>query len=244
MRWLSPSPKAQVENEEHRHGPRNLDYDSYHPTNYNPFRRNRTADLRDDANRDDLEGPPAQRSSGHLVPSRKDSEEARQSRDLFPRAKSGLAVLETRKEGQSYAADYEQHTQGTLPDIQQQLNSYTYDPVRKRVHLMRRRGIFRPSDEENLEEVLHNSIKNNKPLATQTGLTGLARIAHSFGLAIDRDIKAPLAEIGVSSIINGPLLKSARKESISIIRYGRESDSNDGNIVKCRSGALLQLITR
>lgn len=216
MPWWIRDPARIAREERRQHRLRALRYNLYHDEiNYNPYRRKRTTGLRVHSGRTDLESPTAQGSSWDLVQ---------------------LAVEEARKAEQNYLKDHGQHTQGIQSDGQHQW-SPANTPRGIRLQFLKERRTFKPSDEENLEKVLHNSIKDNKHLAAQPGLTGLARLAHSFGLAINRDIKAPLAAIGVSSIINGPLVKVARKERISILRYGRGSNLDDCNIVKCRSGA-------
>ena len=194
----------------------------HHASDDNPYRRNRFASVRRPSGDIDLENPTAQRSLRSIGFQLSDGREDRHSSTVFQHAESHLAAEGVHQE-QDPVQDHGQHADQirSFGPPQRTLTGSTHRFAR--LHF----GKNRPRDEEDLEKVLHNSIKHNKPLSAQSGLTGLARLARSFGLTINRDIKAPLAAIGVSSITIGPLLKLARKEKISIFRYGRESNSRN-----------------
>ena len=221
--------RGTIEVQERRTRPRRLRFDSSHDaTDYNPYRRKRLHFVKAGSVDDDWD----------IIYPSTGREKGRHSSVVVQHAEPELVVEEAHKEEQNHVKDHGQHAEGIPHDGQQQsspINEDRYTLRRSRLRLGKDKRISRPSDEENLEKVLNKSIKDNKSLATQSRLTTLALSACPFGLASNRDIKAPLAAIGASSITNGPLVKLARKERISILRYGREKDSEDCNHVKCRS---------
>ena len=206
----------------------------HHAPDYNPFRR--VSPSRGRSGSIDLEDPGAQRSTRHFLVPNTDGGQDRLSGSAFQHVESELAVGEAQKEEQDYGKDHERHPEIFQLDGQPQsstTNEERYTPTRRPLYLMKDEGASIPNDEENPGGFLHSSTKNSQTFPGQSGLTRLARWACSFGLDLIHDIKAPLAEIGASSITNGPLVKMARKERISILRYGHESGSKDCNPLKC-----------
>ena len=190
MRAANLGPSIEIEERSGRPG------SYHHAPDYNPFRR--VSPSRGRSGSIDLERPGTQRSTRHLVVPNMNGGQDRLSGSAFQHVESELAVGEAHMQEQDYGRNH-----GQRPEISQ----------------LDGRSTRRRRDEENPGKVLHDSIKDSNTLRAQNRFTGLARWACSFGFGFNHDIKVPLAAIGASSIMNGPLVKVARQESISVFRY-------------------------